>query len=270
MEWLNLHSSVLHSPEAVGEDPVNRATWVWLLAYCATQENGGRIAGCAAWGDRRWQQSCQVTLEEVRRESLLWRWDGDDLVLRHYPQWKEDEIRAMRQGGREGNLRRWKSGRIAPRKDEVDRPPNRDPISPPDSLPESPPVSRREGKEVEGKEVEGNKKGTRRDGECALTRTVSPRFRVPSRDELDLYAAKLGLPAPEVDKFVAYYESNGWRVGRNPMRSWHGALAGWKTRWEEGRYHGNTQHGGRAGHDRNAGTLNETIQDGTYRLPTEG
>lgn len=39
-----------------------------------------------------------------------------------------------------------------------------------------------------------------------------------------------GLSDLEADKFLAYYESNGWRVGRNPMKSWKAAVAGWKTR----------------------------------------
>lgn len=58
------------------------------------------------------------------------------------------------------------------------------------------------------------------------------RFTPPTRDELDLAAAKLGMTSVEVDKFVAYYGSNGWRVGRNPMKSWQHALTNWKLRWE--------------------------------------
>lgn len=59
------------------------------------------------------------------------------------------------------------------------------------------------------------------------------RFAPPSREELDLAAAKLGLPSAEVDKFVAYFGSNGWMVGRNKMKSWQHALTNWKLRVEE-------------------------------------
>lgn len=59
------------------------------------------------------------------------------------------------------------------------------------------------------------------------------RFQPPTRDELNLEAAKVGLPDTEVDKFVSYYSANGWKVGRNPMKSWPHALAGWAARWRE-------------------------------------
>ena len=62
----------------------------------------------------------------------------------------------------------------------------------------------------------------------ALTRVRAPRFEKPSREELDLHAAKIGLTADEVDKFVNHYESNGWKVGRNPMKSWPHSLVNWK------------------------------------------
>lgn len=70
-----------------------------------------------------------------------------------------------------------------------------------------------------------------------------PRFVEPTREELDLAAAKLGMAPVEVDKFVAYYGSNGWRVGRNPMRSWQHALTRWKLTSDENRRTGGAGHG---------------------------
>jgi hypothetical protein len=59
------------------------------------------------------------------------------------------------------------------------------------------------------------------------------RFVPPTREELDLEAAKLALPSIEVDKFVNYYASKGWKVGTAPMKSWTHALAGWAARVRE-------------------------------------
>ena len=70
-----------------------------------------------------------------------------------------------------------------------------------------------------------------------------PRFIEPTRQELDLAAAKIGMASVEVDKFVAYYGSNGWRVGRNPMRSWQHALTRWKLTSDEHRRTGGAGHG---------------------------
>lgn len=36
----------------------------------------------------------------------------------------------------------------------------------------------------------------------------------------------------EAIKFVSYYESNGWKVGRNKMKNWKSALNGWMKRAE--------------------------------------
>lgn len=55
------------------------------------------------------------------------------------------------------------------------------------------------------------------------------KFKKPTIAELELHAAKIGLAIEEVDKFLNYYESNGWRVGRNPMKSWQHALVNWKN-----------------------------------------
>lgn len=59
------------------------------------------------------------------------------------------------------------------------------------------------------------------------------KFTPPSREEIEPEALKLGLPQSEIDKFIAYYGANGWKVGRNPMSSWKHALSGWASRWKE-------------------------------------
>lgn len=61
------------------------------------------------------------------------------------------------------------------------------------------------------------------------------KFTPPTDSELQLQAAKIGLPDREAQKFFCYYTSNGWRVGKNKMKQWRNALAGWKIRWEEHR-----------------------------------
>jgi hypothetical protein len=62
----------------------------------------------------------------------------------------------------------------------------------------------------------------------------APRFTPPSEEEVKLQCAKIGLDESEAARFLAYYESNGWKVGRNPMKSWPAALTNWKL--NAGRY----------------------------------
>jgi hypothetical protein len=61
----------------------------------------------------------------------------------------------------------------------------------------------------------------------------------PTLEEVKLGCAKAGLPDSEGEHFWHYYESNGWRVGKNPMRSWPSALANWKKNFDAQRYANN-------------------------------
>lgn len=47
----------------------------------------------------------------------------------------------------------------------------------------------------------------------------NPHFKRPTREEVAVYAREKGLPL-DVDRFMEFYESNGWRVGKNPMKDW--------------------------------------------------
>lgn len=100
MIWINLLTSVIRAPEYVGAEPVQRATWLNVLAYSCEQENHGKIVGCRSWKDRRWQQTCGVTLSEVDAAAPLLVWEGEDLIVWSYPSNKQAEIEAKRDAGR--------------------------------------------------------------------------------------------------------------------------------------------------------------------------
>lgn len=61
-------------------------------------------------------------------------------------------------------------------------------------------------------------------------------FKKPTLEEIKLHYSKSGLPMSEAEKFFNYYTSNGWRVGKNPMKNWHGAAANWKKNFDEKRF----------------------------------
>jgi len=106
MEWLNIHAPTLRAPEYIGSEPIARATWLNLMAYCCEQENGGRMVGAAQWKDRQWQQTCGVTKREVFNSDPLIVVDGDDIVVWRYPAEKEAEVQAKREGGARGGHRK--------------------------------------------------------------------------------------------------------------------------------------------------------------------
>ena len=52
------------------------------------------------------------------------------------------------------------------------------------------------------------------------------RFVKPTREEVEAYIFTHGLGV-DAGKFMDHYEANGWKVGRNPMKSWQAALSYW-------------------------------------------
>ena len=63
------------------------------------------------------------------------------------------------------------------------------------------------------------------------------RFRPPTLEEVKSYLLEKGIEI-DAERFVAYYESNGWMVGRNKMKNWKSAIVTWHK--NEGRYGQNT------------------------------
>ena len=61
---------------------------------------------------------------------------------------------------------------------------------------------------------------------ATVTRARGARFTPPTVDDVRAYCSEHGYSV-DADRFVAYYESNGWRVGRNPMKDWRAAVRTW-------------------------------------------
>ena len=58
------------------------------------------------------------------------------------------------------------------------------------------------------------------------------RFSPPPLDEVRDEVERLGYEV-DPERFIAHYESNGWRVGPNKMKSWKSALVTWHKRQKE-------------------------------------
>lgn len=61
------------------------------------------------------------------------------------------------------------------------------------------------------------------------TSTSIKRFVRPSIEELNNYIDEKGYDV-DAEQFIAFYDSNGWKVGKNPMKSWKGAVTTWGKR----------------------------------------
>lgn len=62
------------------------------------------------------------------------------------------------------------------------------------------------------------------------TRRRTPPMQRPTVWEVENFCRTQDLQLVDAQRFVDYYEANGWKVGRNPMRSWQAAARNWQRR----------------------------------------
>ena len=62
--------------------------------------------------------------------------------------------------------------------------------------------------------------------EVKSTKPKRTKFVPPTIEDVVLYAAEQGLEM-DVEGFFYYYQSQGWHVGRNPMKDWKSAMKRW-------------------------------------------
>ena len=56
------------------------------------------------------------------------------------------------------------------------------------------------------------------------------RFTAPTVDEVEAYAKEKGYTGFSAERFVDYYASKGWVVGKSPMKDWKAAVRNWAAR----------------------------------------
>lgn len=64
------------------------------------------------------------------------------------------------------------------------------------------------------------------ENECYM-RTRARRFAPPTVSEVAAYCAERGNHV-DPERFVSFYESNGWKVGKNHMKDWKAAVRTWE------------------------------------------
>jgi hypothetical protein len=88
------------------------------------------------------------------------------------------------------------------------------------------------------------------------TRAPAKKFQQPTIEEVKAYCLERDSPV-NPSQFMAYYDSNGWRVGKNPMKDWRAAVINWEQREKRG---GNG----------NGRTASPTIVGGAPRVRSDG
>lgn len=70
------------------------------------------------------------------------------------------------------------------------------------------------------------------DKEKRVKKKTASRFTPPTVEEVQAYCDERGNGV-NATRFVNYYESNGWKVGRNPMKDWKAAVRTWEKNDEK-------------------------------------
>jgi len=76
----------------------------------------------------------------------------------------------------------------------------------------------------------------------SIPNTVAKATRVgfvpPTLDELQRFGQTLEPPLPikEADNAFDYWEGNGWKTGRNPIKKWEACLRKWHRNWQDGAF----------------------------------
>lgn len=60
-------------------------------------------------------------------------------------------------------------------------------------------------------------------------RKTEPKFQPPTISDVAAFCQENGYSVP-AERFVNYYTSNGWRVGKNPMKDWRAAVRTWASK----------------------------------------
>ena len=66
-------------------------------------------------------------------------------------------------------------------------------------------------------------------GEGVVKKTTRTQFNPPSVEEVEAYCLEKGYSV-DAERFVNYYESIGWMVGKNKMKKWKNAVATWAAK----------------------------------------
>ena len=77
------------------------------------------------------------------------------------------------------------------------------------------------GKDSIGKDSKGKDKKSVGSTPSRMTR--------PSAEDVEAFCREKGISI-DAHAFVDYYEANGWRVGKSPMKSWQAAVRNWARR----------------------------------------
>lgn len=216
MLWLNIYLSDLDNEAFACAETADIGTWLRLMRYCCTQENGGLIKGAKAFDNRKFGALFRLSKPEIHEKSDLWAWKGNDLFVSHFPNERLKIIKKQRVSALKANEVRWGNRNAKPNPishTESDASAHARSDATPNPKTESGKERKGKGKERKGRE------GNAPDGAEAHSPTLS--------EVLSFFASR-GAPSELAKKFFHHYQANGWvQGGGQPVVSWESQGEKW-------------------------------------------
>ena len=151
-----------------------------------------------------------------------------------------DKVQSLRENGRRGGRKSVQEAKTGEHPDTAERTIEQ-------TQAEESKEKQTEANESNGKQTQANEspqahtqahthaqeQAQKENGKRARARESAARFVPPAIGECEAFFSQNGGTVVQATQFHAHYASNGWRVGRNPMKDWHAAARGWIARQRE-------------------------------------
>ena len=196
MKWFRLYNDVIHNPKLLMLSPGDRWYYVGLLAL---KQEGvlDRFSGEKL--DRA--IATQLRLTAAEWEEAARRLEAEELIDSEYQPIGWDD----RQYTHDSSAERTRKYRNRLKSKECDA------------------GDRHSDVTVTGSDTDTDTETDKRRGQ------KRKRFVPPTLEHVSVRCRECNYRVSP-DRFWNYYESQGWRVGKNPMKDWHKALASWESR----------------------------------------
>ena len=94
------------------------------------------------------------------------------------------------------------------------------------------------------------------------SKTTKKRFIPPTLDEVKNYCLERNNNV-DAERFIDYYTSNGWKVGKNPMKDWKAAIRTWE-KGDKGKQNKGVMNNGSDKRDNETNEFKQFISGGLY------
>lgn len=83
--------------------------------------------------------------------------------------------------------------------------------------------------QTDNKQITTNKNDKNDKNEKEIKENIKKKFQKPTAEEIQQYCLEKNYNV-NAEYFIDYYESNGWKVGKNPMKDWKATVRTWNSR----------------------------------------